>query len=265
MSGSYITKPQEGKQYEIGFKQDLFDSRAMLTAALFRIDKKNMPMSAQPDGQCDPLAAPALRHARHHRRQRRLPHQPVRAGALAGPGAGTVRADHRLVGRLALVRLPPRPNTSTPRIRSRRAAASPTCRRTTWRCGTSFASTRIPFTAPRTWPSGCAPGARATTPGATRPWAPTTTRTRAPTTTPATGIVDVGVFYANTLANGMDLLLQLNIENLFNKTYYDRNRFANGTTIVWQRALRHAQRPAVVLTINRAPRAVPLTVRAAES
>ncbi|KDB86512.1 TonB-dependent receptor [Bordetella bronchiseptica] len=61
---------------------------------------------------------------------------------------------------------------------------------------------------------------------------------------PGYGIVDVGVFYANTLANGMDLKLQLNIKNLFNKTYYDRNRFANGTTIVWgneRRAMLNAQ------------------------
>ncbi len=45
--------------------------------------------------------------------------------------------------------------------------------------------------------------------------------------------MDLALFYNNTLANGMDLKLQLNIKNLFDKTYYDRNRFANGSTIVW--------------------------------
>src|SRR5690606_3330381 len=46
MAGNYITTPEQGKQLEIGIKQDLFDGRAMLSAAVFRIDKKNMAMPA---------------------------------------------------------------------------------------------------------------------------------------------------------------------------------------------------------------------------
>src|SRR5690606_9101114 len=59
MAGNYITTPEQGKQLEIGIKQDLFDGRAMLSAAVFRIDKKNMAMPAQEAGQCDVDAAPA--------------------------------------------------------------------------------------------------------------------------------------------------------------------------------------------------------------
>ncbi|AWP77218.1 TonB-dependent siderophore receptor [Bordetella bronchiseptica] len=243
MSGSYITKPQEGKQYEIGFKQDLFDSRAMLTAALFRIDKKNMPMSAQPDGQCDPLAAPA----------------PGTPGTTDGSGdcrtslSGLERSQGLELELSGLI--------------------------TDWWAAslsyaylkTEYVDTEDPFSQGRSKPNMPAHNlalwnkfrvyqdpvyGTAHVAVGLRAWSKSHNAWRDPAVgtyynpysrtdyNPGYGIVDVGVFYANTLANGMDLKLQLNIKNLFNKTYYDRNRFANGTTIVWgneRRAMLNAQ------------------------
>src|SRR5690606_28842388 len=42
IAGNYLSNPVEGKQYELGLKQDMFDGRALCTAAPFRVDKKNV-------------------------------------------------------------------------------------------------------------------------------------------------------------------------------------------------------------------------------
>ncbi len=41
-SGNALLKPEQGVQYEIGYKQDLNDGAGLFTLALFRIDKKNI-------------------------------------------------------------------------------------------------------------------------------------------------------------------------------------------------------------------------------
>jgi len=243
MSGSYITKPQEGKQYEIGFKQDLFDARAMLTAAVFRIDKKNMPMAAQQEGQCDPLAAPA----------------PGTPGSTDGSGdcrtslSGLERSQGLELELSGMI--------------------------TDWWAAslsyaylkTEYVDTEDPFSRGRSKPNmpehnlalwnkfrvyNDADYGTAHVAVGLRAWSKSHNAWRDPSVgtyynpgsrtdyNPGYGIVDVGVFYQNALANGMDLKLQLNVKNVFNKTYYDRNRFANGSTIVWgneRRAMLSAQ------------------------
>jgi len=61
---------------------------------------------------------------------------------------------------------------------------------------------------------------------------------------PGYALVDMGIFWENQLRNGKKLKIALNINNVFDKTYYDRRRFANGNTLVWgneRRALLSAQ------------------------
>lgn len=232
MSGQYITKPQEGKQYELGIKQDLFDARAMFTAAIFRIDKKNMPMAAQSEGQCDPLAAPA----------------PGTPGSTDGTGdcrtglAGLERSqgiEFELSGlltdwwaaSLSYAYLKTEyVDTADPYAQGRSKPNMPAHNLALWN------KFRV-YQDPDYGTAHVAVGLRA--------WSKSHNAWRDPNVgtyynpysrtdyNPGYGIVDLALFYNNTLANGMDLKLQLNIKNLFDKTYYDRNRFANGSTIVW--------------------------------
>jgi len=45
-NGLALLTPEEGVQYELGYKQDLNDIQGLFTAAIFRLDKKNMARSA---------------------------------------------------------------------------------------------------------------------------------------------------------------------------------------------------------------------------
>jgi len=243
MSGQYITEPQQGKQYEIGYKQDLFDARAMFTAALFRIDKKNMPMAAQAEGDCDPTAAP----------------RPGVPGSTDGSGdcrtglAGLERSqgiELELSGMLtdwwaaslsyAYLKTE-YVDTEDPFSKGRSKPNLPEHNLSLWnkfrvyrdpRYGTGYVGVGL-----RAWSEshGSWRDPAAGTyynPGSRTDW------------NPGYGIVDLAFFYDNTLANGMELKVQLNVQNLFDKTYYDRNRFANGQTLVWgneRRAMLSAQ------------------------
>jgi len=46
MAGQPLLTPEEGVQYEIGYKKDVNDIHGLFTASIFRIDKKNMARSA---------------------------------------------------------------------------------------------------------------------------------------------------------------------------------------------------------------------------
>lgn len=61
--GKYITDPVEGVQYEVGYKQDLFDADALFTAAVFSLDRKNVAsvienLECTPGGPAEPSLTP---------------------------------------------------------------------------------------------------------------------------------------------------------------------------------------------------------------
>lgn len=232
MSGNYIMDAIEGKQYEVGVKQDLFDARAMFTAAVFRIDKTNMPIQTQDDSQCDPDAAPA----------------PGTPGSNDGTGdcrygiSGLERSqglELTLSGKItdwwatamsySYLDTEYR-KTDDPWSRGRSKAYTPKHSLSLWNkfrvyndpnqgrayvglgwrlWSKSHGTWRDPASAP-----GYNPGTR-------------TDRN------PGYGLVDLGLFYENQLANGSQLKVQLNANNLLDKTYSDRRRFEAGSTVVW--------------------------------
>jgi len=232
MSGAYIMDPIEGKQYEIGFKQDLFDARAMFTAAVFLIDKKNMPIQAQDDAQCDPLAAPA----------------PGTPGST--DGTGDCRYAMNGLERSQGLEL-----TLSGMVTDWWSAAlsysylDTEYRKTddAWSRGRTKAYT--PRHSLSLWNKfrvyNDADYGRAYVGVGMRAWSKSHGNWRDPASAPAYnpntrtdwnpgyGLVDLGLFYENQLANGMGLKMQLNVSNLFDKTYYDRRRFASGSTVVW--------------------------------
>ncbi|GAA4323556.1 TonB-dependent receptor [Pigmentiphaga soli] len=229
MSGNYITTPQEGRQFEVGYKQDLFGGRAMLTTALFRIDKKNMPMPAQEDGQCDELAAPA----------------PGTPGSYDGSGDCRVSINGlqrsqgielELTGaltdwwsaQLAYAYLDTEyVRTDDPWAAGRSMAFMPRHSLSLWnkfRLHQSDAYGRFDMgLGLRAWSKSH------------NAWRSAAAHMRGTDTdwNPGYGIVDLAFFWEKRLAGGKNLKLSMNINNLFDKTYYDRNRFAAGNTIVW--------------------------------
>lgn len=60
MLGNEITDPVYGTQYEIGYKQELFDGRALMSAAIYRLDKENiLQMVQEPEITCESTAKPS--------------------------------------------------------------------------------------------------------------------------------------------------------------------------------------------------------------
>ncbi|SAI33345.1 siderophore receptor [Bordetella ansorpii] len=232
MSGNYIMDAIQGKQYEVGLKQDLFDARAMFTAAVFRIDKTNMPIQTQDDSECDPDAAPA----------------PGTPGGTDGTG------DCRY-GISGLERSQGLELTLSGMMTDWWAAAvsysylDTEYRKTDdeWSRGRSKAYT--PKHSLSLWNKvrvyNHADRGRVHVGLGWRVWSKSHGTWRDPATAPGYhpdtrtdwnpgyGLVDLGLFYENQLANGMQLKMQLNASNLFDKTYYDRRRFASGSTLVW--------------------------------
>lgn len=240
MSGNYINTPQQGKQLEIGVKQDMFDGRAMLSASLFRIDKKNMPMPAQDFNECDDGAAPA----------------PGTPGTTDGTGDcrtalnGLQRSqgvEIELTGiftnwwnaQLAYAYLDTEyVKTDDQWALGRSMANMPRHNISLWnkfKLHQSAEYGRFDFgVGLKAWSKSHST------------WRNPATHIRGTGTdyNPGYGIVDLAFFWENKLKNGKLVKIAFNINNLFDKTYYDRNRFAAGNTIVWgneRRALLSAQ------------------------
>ncbi|PEQ13677.1 hypothetical protein B2G71_04975 [Novosphingobium sp. PC22D] len=53
IDGELILDPERGRQYEIGYKRDLFYGEGLLQVSLFRLEKENVARAANPD-TCDP-------------------------------------------------------------------------------------------------------------------------------------------------------------------------------------------------------------------
>ncbi|MBB5279468.1 TonB-dependent siderophore receptor [Pacificimonas flava] len=51
-NGELLLDPERGRQYEIGFKRDIFDEQGIVQIALFRLERENVARAANPD-TCD--------------------------------------------------------------------------------------------------------------------------------------------------------------------------------------------------------------------
>ncbi|MGE0796725.1 MAG: TonB-dependent siderophore receptor [Lautropia sp.] len=219
--GRYITDPVEGVQYELGMKQDLFDGAAMLTAALFRVDKKNealpidgfactpgggaVPVIEPPDGSDVCYALAGLTRAQGL--ELRLTGQ-ITERWVAQIGYSYTRAKYlrhetaAYVGRT--VEYTPRHNLSV------------------WNRFNVYQNDRIGRfnlgLGVRAWSevhgtwSGNASDATANV-------------------NPGYGLVDLGLTWDRRLSGQRDLRVALNVSNLFDKTYYERRRFPPGTVL----------------------------------
>jgi len=240
MAGQYITTPQQGKQIEIGVKQDLFDGRAMLSAALFRIDKKNMPMPAQEDNGCDATAAPA----------------PGTPGTT--DGMGDCRTALNGLQRSQGIELELTGNITdwwSAQIAYAYLHTQYVKTDNLWNLGRDMAN--MPRHNVSLWNKfrlhQSADVGRLDLGVGVKAWSKSHNAWRNPTThmrgtsadwNPGYAIVDLALFWEKPLGRGKRIKVALNVNNVFDKTYYDRNRFANGNTIVWgnqRRALLNTQ------------------------
>ncbi|WP_084399863.1 TonB-dependent siderophore receptor [Henriciella aquimarina] len=228
-AGDYITTPQEGSQYEIGLKQVFSQGRAVATASVFRIEKENMPMPLQDAaaGECDPEAAPA-------------PGEPA-----SFDGTGDCR--YQLNGLEV----------------SQGAEVEVSGRFTDWWSGTAsyayldteYDETDDLASLGRTFPYTPkhnlsvwnkfdvlrteARGKVSLGIGATYwskghgSWGEPDASGNRTSYNDAYTLVNAGLFWDDIDVGGKDLKISLNVDNLFDKTYYDRRRFPEGGTIVW--------------------------------
>jgi len=229
MAGNYITTPQQGQQIEIGVKLDLFDERAMLSAAMFRIDKKNMPMPAQEDNGCDATAAPA----------------PGTPGTT--DGTGDCRTALNGLQRSQGIELELSGNITdwwSAQLAYAYVHTEYVKTDNRWNLGRDMAN--MPRHNVSLWnklrlhQSGNV--GRVDLGVGVKAWSKSHNAWRNPTThmrgtstdwNPGYGIVDLALFWEKPLGSGRRIKVAMNVNNVFDKTYYDRNRFANGNTIVW--------------------------------
>jgi len=229
MAGRYLTTPEEAAQYELGFKQDLFDGKAMLTAALFQIEKRKVAMAAQAEGECDDGAAAA----------------PGTPGGTDGSGDCRYTLSGLQRSRGAELSL----SGEITHWWSAQLAYSYTWAEyvetdDVWARGRSLAN--MPVHSLALWNKfllhqDAALGDLSLGLGL-RAWSKVHNAWRDPAShmratrsdwNPGYGLVDLGLYWDKRLAGRQAFRLALNISNLLDKTYYDRSRFAAGNTVVW--------------------------------
>lgn len=220
-SGNYLTAPVEGMQYEFGVKHDLFGGAAMLTGALFRVDKKNAAMEL--DGlECAP-GRPAVQTA-----------TPPLAGDQCYSLAGLTRAqglELRLSGQITegwIAQIgysytdAKYLETSTAANLGRTVEYTPKHNLSVWNKFRVHRSAELGefnlgfglrawSKAHGTWSGNAALSATNWNPGY--------------------GLVDLALFWDKPLASGKKLKLSLNVSNAFDKQYYERRRFPPGTVL----------------------------------
>jgi iron complex outermembrane receptor protein len=213
-SGQYITDPVEGLQYEIGLKKDLFGGSALFTAALFRVDKKNV--ASVIDGfECAPgaPAVPSLTPAdacyqlagltRAQGLELRLSGQ-IRDGWVAQIGYSYTGTEYV--------------NTENEFARGRSVEYTPRHNLAVWNKFRLHRSESVGEVnlgvGLKVWSEAHGTWSAA---GANR--------------NPGYGLVDMGLFWDKALSGGKQLKVSFNISNLFDKQFYERRRFPPGTVL----------------------------------
>lgn len=227
--GSYITSPQEGAQYEIGLKQVFSQGRAVATASVFRIEKENMPMPLQDAsaGECDPEAAPApgtpatydgmgdCRYALNGMEISEGAEIDV-SGRFTDWWSGTfsyawLKTEYDETDDLASLgrSFPYTPEHNLSIWNKFRLVRTADRGDISLGIGATYWSE-----AHGTWSSPDANGERTSHNGGYT-------------------LVNAGLYWEKVKVAGKELKLSLNVDNLFDETYYDRRRFRDSGTIVW--------------------------------
>lgn len=216
-SGAYITSPVEGVQYEAGVKRDLFGGSALFTAALFRVDKKNVAsvidgFECAPGTPAVPTAVPPLAAdqcyalsglTRAQGLELRLSGQ-VMDGWVAQIGYSYTATEYV--------------DTENDFARGRSIEYTPRHNLAVWN----------KFRVHRSAENGefnLGLGLKAWS-KAHGTWSATGANWNA-----GYGLVDLGLFWDKPLTGGKQLKVAVNVSNLLDKQFYERRRFPPGTLL----------------------------------
>ena len=227
--GDYITTPQKGTQYEVGLKQELFNDRLLATLAVFRINKRNIPMALQDAslGECDPGAAPApgtpatydgtgdCRYMLNGLERSQGVEVNI-AGAITewwNAQISYAYLDTEVV------------ESDDPYALGRSLSYMPKQNVSLWNKfrlvetqNMGVLSLGLGLTA---WSKSHGTWGPADADGDMTSW------------NPGYALVDLGLFLEDVQWQGQNLKFSANVHNLFDRTYYDRRRYADSGTIVW--------------------------------
>ena len=217
-AGNYITKPVDGTQYEVGLKQDLFDGKALFTAALFRVDKKNVATLID-NLECAPgaPAVPSLTPndlcyevsglTRAQGLELRLSGQ-VLEGWVAQLGYSYTDTEYK--------------RNDSPARQGRSVEYTPKHNLALWNKFRVHRSANL-----GDFNVGLGIKAWSDVHGA---WSGTADNATAPRGS-GYGLVDLGFFWDKRLTAGSHVKVSINIANLFDKQYFERRRFPPGTVL----------------------------------
>ncbi len=214
-SGDALLAPEEGVQYEVGYKHDLFDDRAMFSVALFQLEKKNVARAANVDTCDTDVLDPTDPAYCYYLLDGKLRSRGIEfelSGQILEWWTASIGYSYmktKVVETNDLANkgrtLPYQPNHSLSLWNKVRVYQ-----------GDDYGTVSIGSgvrTYSKVHNGFDAAGDTAWNPGYT--------------------LVDAGIFWTKMLDNGSDLRVNLNVNNLFDKTYYDRRRFYNSGSIVW--------------------------------
>lgn len=217
--GNALLSPETGKQYEIGYKRDLFGGEGLLQASLFRIDKGNVARAGNADtceGDITDPNDPNFCYYMLDGKQRSDGFEIELSGNItswwsASLGYSYLKTEVKESNDL------PNLGKQLPYIPEHALTLWSRFKLHEWNNGSTIATGVGLKLYDRVHNGYDAAGETA--------W------------NPAYELVNMGLFYTTPMGNS-ELRINANISNLFDKTYYDRRRYYNAGTIVWGNARR---------------------------
>ena len=213
-AGSALLTPEEGIQYEVGYKRDLFGGEGLLQASLFRVEKKNVARDANAD-TCDvnivDPADPDFCYSLLDGLQRSQGAEIEVSGNLTAWWS-TSMAYSYLDAKVKRSNDLPNLNKQLPYIPRHSLSLWNRFRVAVWNNGADLAL-GVGMKAYSSVNNGYdAAGDTDRNPGY--------------------ALFNAGLFYRMPVGDDA-LKVSLNVNNLFDKTYYDRRRYYNSGTIIW--------------------------------
>ncbi|MGE4322964.1 MAG: TonB-dependent siderophore receptor [Sphingobium sp.] len=212
--GDAILTPETGKQYEIGYKRDLFGGEGLLQLSLFRIDKGNVARAGNAD-TCEPeIVDPADHNFCYYMldgKQRSDGIEIELSGNITSWWSASIGYSY-LDAKVKRSNDLPNLGKQLPYIPHHALTVWNRFKLHEWTNGSTIATGLGVKMYDRVHNGYDAAGQT--------DW------------NPAYEIANLGVFYTAPVGAG-ELRINANVSNLFDTTYYDRRRFYNAGTIVW--------------------------------
>ena len=212
--GNALLSPETGKQYEIGYKRDLFGGEGLLQVSLFRIDKGNVARAANAD-TCEPdITVPGDPNFCYYMldgKQRSDGLEVELSGNItswwsASIGYSYLKTEVKQTNDL------PNLGKQLPYIPKHALTMWSRFKLHEWGNGSTIATGVGVKMYDRVHNGYDAAGQTN--------W------------NPAYELVNLGVFYTTPIGSS-ELRINANVSNVFDKTYYDRRRYYNAGTIIW--------------------------------